>query len=471
MRRADGHLWWQRGVVYQIYPRSFLDSDGDGAGDLRGIVSRLDYLEWLGVDAVWISPFYPSPMADFGYDITDHTDVHPLFGTLEDFDDLVAEAHRRRIRVILDYVPNHTSEQHPWFVESRSSRDSPKRDWYIWRDPAPDGGPPNNWIDTFGIGSAWAWDEGTGQYYYHAHLEEQPDLNWRNPEVREAMYGVLRFWLERGVDGFRVDALRHLIKDDLFRDNPPNPAFGPEDRPFDALLPVYNTDRREIAAFVAAYEAALPSDAWPSWVLGNHDRSRVASRVGPAQARVAAMLLLTLRGTPTLYYGDEIWMHDVPVPPGLVQDPFGKNVPRLGRDPARTPMQWDSRPHAGFTSGTPWLPVADDYREINVAAERKDPKSMLALHRRLLALRRAEPALATGSYTPLEAAGDLLAYRRQKGGRRFLVALNLGARPQTFVRDDMDGRISLSTHLDRDGEKTAGTLELRGGEGVIVDLG
>jgi alpha-glucosidase len=527
MRRVDGHLWWQQGVVYQIYPRSFLDSDGDGAGDLRGIFSRLDHLEWLGVDAVWISPFYPSPMADFGYDITDHKDVHPLFGSLDDFDDLVAEAHRRRIRVILDYVPNHTSEQHPWFVESRSSRESPKRDWYIWCDPKPDGSPPNNWIDTFGTGSAWAWDEGTGQYYYHAHLAEQPDLNWRNPEVREAMYGVLRFWLDRGVDGFRVDALRHLIKDDLFRDNPPNPAFRPEDRPFDALLPVYNTDRpeihdaiagmrrvldeygetvmigelylplerlvayygsgvhlpanfhlistpwdaRKIAAFVAAYEAALPSDAWPSWVLGNHDRSRFASSVGPAQARVAAMLLLTLRGTPTLYYGDEIGMHDVPVPPELVQDPFGKNVPRLGRDPARTPMQWNSSPHAGFTSSTPWLPVADDYREINVAAEREDPKSMLALHRRLLALRRAEPALSAGSYIPLEAAGDLLAYVRQKGGRRFLVALNLGDRPQTFVADDMDGRISLSTHLDRDGEKSAGTLELRGDEGVIVELG
>jgi alpha-glucosidase len=518
---TDAYAWWQRGVIYQIYPRSFQDSDGDGIGDLPGITSRLDYLRWLGVDAVWISPFYPSPMKDFGYDITDHTGVHPMFGTLDDFDALVEEAHHRDIRVVLDYVPNHTSEEHPWFAESRSSHDNPKRDWYIWADPAPDGGPPNNWIDTFGEGGAWAWDAGTGQYYYHAHLREQPDLNWRNLEVREAMVDVLRFWLERGVDGFRVDALRHLIKDKELRNNPPNPDYRPGDRPFDALLPVYNTDRpeiheaigamrrvldeydavmigelylpierlvayygsgvhlpfnfhllstpwnaREIASLVEAYEAALPRDAWPNWVLGNHDRSRIASRVGPAQARVAAMLLLTLRGTSTLYYGDEIGMRDVPIPPELVQDPFGENVPSLGRDPARTPMQWNWTANAGFTTGEPWLPVGEDRAEVNVETHKRNPRSMLALHRRLLALRRAEPALALGSYAPVEAADNLLAYAREKDGRRYLITLNLGSRPQPL---GAAGRVVLSTFLDREDEAVGDTLYLRGDEGLILE--
>ncbi len=524
--RGSEHLWWQRGVVYQVYPRSFQDSDGDGVGDLRGILGRLDYLEWLGVDAVWISPFYPSPMADFGYDITDHTNVDPLFGTLEDFDLLAAEAHRRGIRVILDYVPNHTSDEHPWFVASRSSRDDPKRDWYIWADPAPDGGPPNNWLSVFG-GPAWTLDRETGQYYYHAFLKEQPDLNWRNEEVREAMLGVMKFWLERGASGFRVDALRHLIKDKELRDNPSNPDYRPGDGPFDALLPVYNTDRpeihdavaamrrvlddhgavmigelylpiealvayygsgvhlpfnfhliftpwnaRDVASLVESYEAALPRDAWPNWVLGNHDRPRVASRVGAAQARVAAMLLLTLRGTPTLYYGDELGMRDVEIPPELVQDPFEKNVPGHGhgRDPARTPMQWDGTKNAGFTNGTPWLPVADDYQTNNVAAGREDPASMLALHSRLLALRRTEPALAIGSYAPIEAEGDMLAYARERDGRRFLVVLNLGHRPRTFTSNNLAGRLALSTHLDRIDERVVGALELRGDEGVIVEL-
>ena len=529
---ADRTSWWQRGVIYQIYPRSFMDASGDGVGDLRGIADRLDYLEWLGVEAVWISPFYPSPMADFGYDITDHTAVHPLFGDLEDFDALVEEAHRLGIRVLLDYVPCHTSAEHPWFVESRSARDNPKRDWYIWCDPAPDGGPPNNWVAMFG-GAAWTFDEGTGQYYNHAHLVEQPDLNWRNRAVREAMLGVMRFWLERGVDGFRVDALRHLIKDEKLRDNPPNPDYRPGDRPFDALLPVYNTDRpeihdairemrrlldaygdttmvgelylpierlvayygengsgvhlpanfhlistpwnaREISALIDAYEDVLPPCAWPNWVLGNHDRSRVATRVGTAQARVAAMLLRTLRGTPTIYYGDEIGMHDVRIPPEGVQDPFEKQTPGLGygRDPARTPMQWTPDRNAGFCppAADPWLPLADDYRAVNVAAEREDPTSTLTLHRRLLALRRAEPALAVGSYEPVMAAGDLLAYAREHHGRRFLVALNLGHEPLSSEAPAFEGRVALSTRLDREGEEVVGgVLRLRGDEGVVIE--
>ena len=522
--------WWESGVVYQIYPRSFMDSDGDGVGDLPGITSKLEYLRWLGIDAVWISPFYPSPMADFGYDVSDYTDVHPMFGTLEDFDALVEEAHRLDLKVILDYVPNHTSEEHPWFVESREERDNPKRDWFIWRDPKPDGGPPNNWVASFG-GGAWEWDEGTSQYYYHAYLPEQPDLNWRNPEVRGTMLEVLRFWLDRGVDGFRIDALRQIIKDDSFRHNPPNPDFREGGSPYDALLPVYSTDRpeahaairemrgalaeygedrlligelylpierlvayygednsgvhlpfnfhlistpwkaREIARLIETYETALPEGGWPTWVLGNHDRSRIASRIGAAQARVAAMLLLTLRGTPTLYYGDEIGLRDVEIPPELVQDPWERNVPGigLGRDPERTPMQWGTSPNAGFTTGDPWLPLAGDHETNNVEVQRGDPRSMLTLHRRLLDLRRSEPALAVGSYVPVEAEGDVLAYRREHEGKRFLVALNFGPEPQRPRLDDA-GCVALSTHLDREDEETGGSLELRGNEGVLLAL-
>src|SRR5438105_4258450 len=383
--------WWQRGVVYQIYPRSFMDSNGDGTGDLPGITSRLDYLEWLGVDAIWISPIFPSPMADFGYDVSNYTDVEPLFGSLSDFDRLVDEAHRHDMRIILDYVPNHTSDQHPWFLESRASRDSARRDWHMWRDARPDGGPPNNWLGSFG-GSGWEWDAATSQFYYHAYLKEQPDLNWWNPAVQAAMYDVLRFWLDRGVDGFRI--------------------------------------------------AALPAGAWPNWVLGNHDRSRVASRVGPAQARVAAMLLLTLRGTPTLYNGDEIGMHDVPIPPALVQDPFERNVPGLGlgRDPERTPVQWDDGPHAGFSTTTPWLPLADDYTLVNVATQRQDPRSMLALHRQLIAVRRSTPALSIGSYVRAYTDDSVLVYVREGEGQRVFVAVNLWSRPREVAWASAAGR-------------------------------
>jgi alpha-glucosidase len=529
---VDTFLWWQQGIIYQIYPRSFMDSNGDGIGDLPGILNKLDYLQWLGIDAVWISPIFPSPMADFGYDVSDYTGIHPLFGTMADFDSLIAEAHRRSLKVILDYVPNHTSDQHPWFIASRSSSHHPKRDWYIWRDPAPDGGPPNNWRSVFG-GSAWEWDAPTGQYYYHAYLKEQPDLNWRHPGVESAMLDVLRFWLDRGVDGFRVDALRQLIKDDQLRDNPPNPAYHPDQGPYHALLPVYTTDRpevhdmialmrrvvdaygerlligelylpierlvtyygvhgsgvhlpfnfhlilvpwqaRQIEALITTYEAALPADGWPNWVLGNHDQHRLASRIGPAQARVAAMLLLTLRGTPTLYYGDELGMLDVAIPPELVHDPWEKNVPGLdlGRDPERTPMPWDGNPNAGFTTGTPWLPIAANYQTVNVAAERDEPTSMLTLYRRLIALRRATPALSVGSYVGLEAHGDVLAYMRTHAGQRYLVALNLAPHPQVFEspQKTLQGHVVLSTHVDRADERVHGTITLRGDEGVILML-
>ncbi len=416
-------------------------------------------------------------MADFGYDISNYTAIDPLFGSMADFDALVADAHARGLKVILDFVPNHTSDRHPWFKESRSSRD-PKRDWYVWRDPAPSGGPPNNWLSEFG-GSGWQFEETTGQYYYHAFLKDQPDLNWRNPHVAAAMHDVMRFWLTRGADGFRLDAIWHLIKDDRFRDNPENPDWRPGDPPHRRQLFLYSGDRpevhdalremrqvldefperlmigelylpferlmdyygrdltgahlpfnfallsapwkaRELAKLIGEYESVLPKGAWPNWVLGNHDRPRVASRVGEAQARVAAMLLLTLRGTPTLYYGDEIGLPQAVVPPEKVQDPFEKNVPRLGlgRDCCRTPMQWDGSRFAGFSNAGPWLPLTDDFAQRNVGAQRRDPGSLYNLYRRLIALRRAHRALATGSYraVPAEATRSPICARRTTSG-------------------------------------------------------
>ncbi|MBI3286934.1 MAG: alpha-amylase, partial [Chloroflexi bacterium] len=395
--------WWQHGVIYQVYLRSFQDSNGDGIGDLAGVIRQLDYLAGLGVDAIWLNPFYPSPINDFGYDVADYCGVDPQYGTLADFDHLLGEAHTRGIKLILDLVVNHTSDQHPWFIEARRSQRSPKRDWYVWRDPDPDGGPPNNWRSFFS-GRAWTYDEATGQYYLHHFLPGQPDLNYRNPQVLEVMLEVMRFWLERGVDGFRLDALGMLIEDAQFREEPINPLWKPgtfqrgrlihlytDDQPethaivqamrrvadaypgrvliaetylpYDRLMAYYGTreapechlpfnfhlitdamdrwDADVVRRVVEEYEAAQPSWAWPSWVLGNHDQPRLTSRLGEAQARVAAMLLFTLRGTPTWYYGDEIGMLNGDIPPERVKDPAGMRqpgVPNAGRDPERTPM-------------------------------------------------------------------------------------------------------------------------------------
>jgi len=520
-------VWWQRGVIYQVYPRSFQDTNGDGIGDLAGISARLAYLAALGIDAVWISPVYPSPMADFGYDVADYCNIDPMFGTLDDFKQLVDRAHGLGLKVLLDFVPNHSSDQHTWFEESRSSRDNPKRDWYLWRDPLPGGGPPNNWLSRMG-GSAWQWDAHTGQYYYHAFLREQPDLNWRNPEVRRAMDDVLRFWLDRGVDGFRVDVLWLLIKDAQFRDNPPNPAFRPGEPDHHRLLQTYTEDQPEVheivrsmratldkygervligeiylpvpqlmtyygtngdganmpfnfqllnAAWNAAdigrmvsdYDRALPEHAWPNWVLCNHDNPRVASRLGAAQARVAAVLLLTLRGTPTLYYGDEIGMIDGEIPPDQVQDPAELRQPGIGqgRDPERTPMQWDSSlPHAGFTSGQPWLPVS---AATSVSGQDGEASSMLSLHRRLLSIRRSNAALPEGAIENLTAHGDVLTYERRSGDQRFFMALNMGAAGATAPLPS--GTVLLSTLPRRDGESiTEGVNRLAAGEALIIRL-
>jgi len=533
MEDTSKHLWWQNGVIYQIYPRSYQDSNNDGIGDLPGIINRLDYLKWLGINAVWLSPIYPSPMADFGYDISDYVGIHPVFGSTADFDHLLAEVHNRGMKLILDLVPNHTSDQHPWFLESKSSKDNPKRNWYIWHDAAPGGGPPNNWLSVFG-GSGWEWDEKTQQYYYHAFLKEQPDLNWRNPEVQEAMFNTMRFWLDKGVDGFRVDVMWHMIKDEQLRNNPVNPDYKPQMATYEQLLPFYSTDQPEvhdivrkmrnvldqynermmigeiylpihklvtyygidnkgahlpfnfmlltmpwdpvkIASAIAEYEGALPKGGWPNWVLGNHDQPRITSRVGIDQAKVAAMLLLTLRGTPTIYYGDEIGMRDVPIPFEEVQDPQGLNMPEknLSRDPSRTPMQWSEQKNGGFTDAKPWLRLDKHYAFINVDREKNDPYSILTLYRKLIELRAKEKALSEGNYTPVHFDSQAIAYIREVPEQsRFLVVLNLSHRPYYFKTDlcSTSGTVVAATVPELEGNRVSEKLALSGDEGVIIKL-
>ncbi|HEU4673606.1 MAG TPA: alpha-amylase family glycosyl hydrolase [Candidatus Limnocylindrales bacterium] len=529
--------WWRHGVLYQIYPRSYQDSDGDGIGDLRGITSRLDHLngrpDSLGVDGIWISPFYPSPMADFGYDVADYCDVDPVFGTLADFDELLGQAHERGIRVIVDLVPNHTSDQHPWFVESRASRSNARRGWYVWRDPKPDGSPPNNWTSQFSRveGPAWTLDPRTGQYYLHSFLAEQPDLNWANPEVKRAFEEVLRFWLDRGVDGFRIDVVHRLAKDAQLRDNPePPPGVDPLDwlktiRPFsqdrpevhdvirswrtildsygggrmtvgevyllnpERLVEYYGsgTDELDLAfnfsflrapfsadAFrnnVEEFERLLPKDAWPDYTLSNHDHPRAVSRYAPdgdlergrRRARLLMLMLLTLRGTPFLYEGEELAMADGPVPPDRIVDVDG-------RDPERTPMQWDGGPNAGFTNGRPWLPVSPEAATVNVAAQRDDPRSMLSFTRALIALRARTPALYAGAYTTLDAPDGVYAYERTSAaGERWRVILNLG--PEA-VAVEAAGRLCVSSNPERPPDADLrGRLELGPEEGVLVEVG
>lgn len=543
MKTLSSSPWWQTGVIYQIYPRSYEDTSGNGIGDLAGIIDKLEYLsDTLGVDAVWLSPFYPSPMADFGYDVADYTDIHTMFGDLDTFDRLVKEAHQRGLRIIIDLVPNHSSDQHPWFIESLSSRDNPKRDWYVWADAKPDGSPPNNWLSVFG-GPAWEWDAHTGQYYLHSFLKEQPDLNWRNPEVKEAIFNVVRFWLDHDVDGFRIDVAHFIMKDPLMRDNPPNESanrfmhksLGEYDsqihlydkghpdvhqvyRELRTLLDTYIPGREavsvgEIHLFdlsrwvlyygenldelhmpfnfqllnldwnanavhqaVGRLESVLPPGAWPNYVLGNHDESRIASRIGVEQARIAAMLLLTLRGTPTLYYGDEIGMTDVHVPADRQQDPWGIRVPGLSRDPNRTPMQWSDTPNAGFSSpGTSrlWLPLADDYKTTNVERQLKDDTSLLNLYRQLLALRRVHPTLQMGDYQTMEAQPeDCFLYRRTlKYHPTMFIALNFSVNEQRIKHKDQGyARIILSSHMDRRGKVDLSGLTLRPNEGVIIEI-
>lgn len=543
MNFEQQYLWWQTGVIYQIYPRSFKDTTRNGIGDLAGIIEKMDYLTGvLGVDAIWISPFYPSPMKDFGYDVADYVDVDPVFGDLKTFDKLLQLAHQRQLRLIIDLVINHTSDQHPWFLESRVSKDNPKRDWYVWVDPKPDGSPPNNWLSVFG-GSAWEWDETTEQYYLHSFLKEQPDLNYRNPEVWKAMEAVVRFWLDRGVDGFRIDVAHYIMKDPELKDNPimstpkqrghrplyeydtqvhlydkgnadlhqfyrefrrvvdsyngdwPRVSIGEVHifeldewvkyygekldeihMPFNFKLLYSQWDAKTVRAVVDELEAVLPDGGWPNYVLGNHDESRLASRVGRAQSRVAAMLLLTLRGTPTLYMGDEIGMANVDIPVEYIQDPPGLLHPAFGRDPCRTPMQWDDSPNAGFSDADVprlWLPVGDDYQEFNVEKALDDPASILNLYRRLLSYRKATPALQWGDYHPIDPIPeDCFAFTRLAASEPTrLVILNFSSRDQKVSIPELGtGRIALSTSLDRSEQVDLGDLTLKGDEGLIIEL-
>lgn len=491
--------WWQDGIIYQIYPRSFADSNGDGIGDLEGVISKLDYLQALGIDGIWFSPFYPSPMHDFGYDVADYCAIADEFGTLDTFERLVDEAHRRNIRIVIDLVFNHCSSEHPWFKEACESRTSPKRDWFIWHDGKKDWRgkrtPPNNWGGAFG-GSAWTWHEPTGQFYCHGFLAEQPDLNWRNPEVREALYDVIRFWLDRGVDGFRLDVVNWFIKDDQFRSNPIKTLLG---RPYDRQDHIYDRNRPETidymkgiravvdeyasrmtvgevfvpppgdpelparyygegdglhmafnfaflyrkwkaSAFrdaVARWESLLGQRGWPNYTLSNHDQPRHISRFGKGgdqvrRARLAALMLLTLRGTPFLYYGEEIGMGNGKVPKAKLQDPVGIRYWPFhpGRDPARTPMCWDASEGAGFTDAEPWLPLNADAGQINVAAQEDDPASLLNWYRQLISLRRGEPALHAGDYTQWDGGSDdLFCYMRSHGEDRLLIVLNFADQP------------------------------------------
>jgi alpha-glucosidase len=520
--------WWRSGVLYQVYPRSFADSDGDGHGDLVGVIEHLDHLEWLGVDGIWLNPIHPSPNADWGYDVADYLSVAEDFGDLETLDLLVARAGERGIRVLLDLVPNHTSDRHPWFVDARSSTDSPHRGRYVWADPAPDGGPPNNWRSVFG-GPAWTWDEGTGQYYLHNFLPEQPDLDWWNPDVAREFDEVLRFWFARGVAGFRIDVAHGLVKDAGLRDNPrTTDTDHPRIRPL-GIRPVFNMNRDEVhdvfrrwrsiadsydpprvllgetwvldlgelmrfygsgddelhlalnfpfvfselgspmRRVVAATEAALPTAAWPVWFGSNHDAGRfptVWCDGDDRRVRMALMMLLTLRGTPILYYGDEIGMTQVDVPRERLRDPVGSRgwPDEPGRDVARTPMPWTAQPHGGFTPAAvdPWLPMGDPGAR-NVADQRADPSSILHLCRDLIGLRRRLPDLHAGAYSPIAAAEPAWAWRR---GAATIVAVNCSSDPLDV--DVGSGTVLVGTERGRDGDRVVGALRLQPWEGVIV---
>jgi len=531
----EEYTWWKQAVFYQIYPRSFKDSNSDGIGDLQGILDKLDYLVKLGVDAIWISPIYPSPMADFGYDVSDYTGIDPIFGDMDTFDRLLAAMHQRGLRIVLDYVPNHSSIKHPWFIESRSSRDNPKRDWYIWKDPDPQGGPPNNWEAVVG-GSAWNRDKGSGQYYLAQFIKDEPDLNWRNPEVVSAMMDVLKFWLDKGVDGFRMDMLPHLFEHPDFPDNPPIPDGHPfrdigltqeqvytVDQPethqivrqFRKLFDSYDGDRviigetplfdmqqlvscyganldevhipfnfkllltpwnaKGMKAVLEEYYNAIPEGAVPSIVFGNHDFPRIATKFGPENLRSAAVLLLTLWGVPTMYYGDEIGMQDVHIPPGRLQDPWAFIEGGNARDPERTPMQWDTTPNAGFSPPgiETWLPVGENYPQANAASQVGDPDSIFNLYKNLLKLRRERPCLHKGIFQFVEnVPDDVLVYIREFAGERTLVLVNFTNQiyELDFSHLSREANLLLSTHTYTSEAFNLSSLQLLPHQSLLIDL-
>lgn len=526
-------------IVYQIYPKSFKDSNNDGVGDLAGIIEKLDYLDGktnvgLGVDVIWLSPIFKSPMVDGGYDIADYVDIDPSFGTFENFNKLLEEAHKRGIKTILDFVPNHTSDQHPWFLKSKSSRDNPKRNYYIWKNPKKDGSAPNNWLSAFG-GSAWEYDKPTGQYYLHSFYKEQPDLNWRNPLVFKEMVAILKFWLDKGVDGFRIDSVHMIFKDQVFRDDPPNPDYqeGVDD-PYNALVHINSMKQPErfevlkafskfldsykdkimiteeytdilgmteyyniysspyhiplnfnllllpwnaevFKKFLDTYEQSLKPHNTPNFVLSNHDRARVASRLGPDAAKVAAMLLLTLRGIIFIYYGEELELENVEVPKEKITDRNTEKQKSLegGRDPVRTPMQWNSDKYAGFSKVEPWLPVAKNFQEVNVQTQSKNPHSTFSLYRKLIRLRRSNQALKNGAYVPLPAPDkNVLAFIRQDEKNEVLVLLNFSDQKKNVSLNYRKAKNICNTFLDvGEGEVVNLTkFTLRANEGCIFDV-
>lgn len=525
--------WPQNAVIYQIYPRSFKDTNNDGIGDIPGIIEKLDYLQELGINTIWLSPIFTSPMADFGYDISDYCNIEPIFGTLEDFDHLVKDVHSRDIKILLDFVPNHTSTQHPWFLESKSSKNNPKRDWYIWQDPKPDGSPPNNWISDFG-GSAWEYDENTKQYYLHSFVKEQADLNWRNPKVEKAMFNFLRFWLKKGVDGFRVDAFNYIYKHKSFSDNHINKDYTPEkDNPLFSLIHKYSKDQPELIElikkfnnflgefgdkfmvtesyvsnwqqlitfykagtflqspfnfefinlpwkadsyknFIDEFDKKVTKKYLPTYVLGNHDRPRIANRIGKENIRVAALLQLTLRGVPTIYYGEELGMVNGVIPQDKIQDPFEKNVPGIGwgRDPERTPMQWTPKRYSGFSKVEPWLPIPESAQINNVELEQKDVNSILTLYKTILHYRRTSNALLFGEYQSLK-LGDLhiFAYTRTYKNEKLLVVLNFSNNKQLVKLPYKKAKLLLNTLLDKKSKSISiEKLLLRPHEGILFQI-
>lgn len=519
---------WDDAVIYQIYPRSFKDCNNDGVGDINGIIEKIPYLVDLGINAVWISPMYKSPMIDCGYDISDFCDIDPLFGSLKDFDRMIDVFHENKIKVIIDYVPNHTSSEHPWFLESKSSKNNAKRDWYIWKDPRQGGGPPNNWLSYFG-GPAWELDKITDQYYLHTFCKEQPDLNWHNPEVVKAMKEVLEFWLEHGIDGFRVDAYNFLFKDQRFLDEPPSetpdnnvpyydlnhiytmdqhelmPLINDLEKtvsPFgDILLITENTkmdfgqmmkfykagskmhkpynffffslkwNAQEYRSFIDKYDAGVGHTHFPNYVLSNHDYLRFHSKTGKEQSRCAALIQLTLRGIPTVYYGDELGLDNCDTSHVAPQDPFEKNAPGLGlnRDPSRTPFLWDDSKYAGFSTVAPWLPVHKTYKKDNVKFQSKDPHSFLNLYKRLINLHKSG-VIKHGFYKSFDTGSETVyGYTRTHQDKTIAVIIQFSDKNEDVVLS-FKGKIMFNTHLDRQNEVLDGSLNLGPYEGVVVEV-
>lgn len=533
--KNDPNAWWKKGVIYQIYPRSFADSNQDGIGDLNGITKNLDYLKDLGVDAIWLSPINPSPDKDFGYDVADYLDIDPKFGTMKDFELLIKEARKRGIHVILDLVLNHSSDQHLWFIESKKSKDNPYHDFYIWHAPAKGGGVPNNWQSVFG-GKGWEYVPELGQYYYHMFVKEQPDLNWRNPKVRKELLDVFRFWLKKGVDGFRLDVFNNYFKDAQFRNNPIN-RFGI--RRFERQTHLYDTDQPEMIPLlqdirkileskpgsyavgetfmggmkmaakycasgllpgtfnfslvggawnartlqrkITEWDQAVDDQSWPTQVMSHHDVRRIATRLHASsddrKLKQAAALLLTLRGTPYIYYGDEIGMRDIHVGKREIQDPLGKQLwpfP-VGRDGCRSPMQWDDSEFAGFSTHKPWLIVHPNHTQRNVIQQRSEKDSLFHFYRNLIHVRKENEALREGMFLPLTYDPlYIMAYLRQMAHETVLVVLNFSRRKMKFFLGrelaKHNWQLLLSSNADQETTIKSNSLQLAGYEACIYKV-